>query len=566
MAAGTGEASKNGRPNIIWITLDACRASHLSCYGYERETSPNIDALARKGTVFESNFSQMYATTYSVPSFMTGRYFPSPSIGFMDWQSMWRTPPAHEMLFPSVLNDAGYKTAIATCLAWFPGSRLWDEFSEGMYINMTRPELGYAEFREINDTIFQWLSNQEDDPFFLYIHVLDTHFPHKPVSPFNKLPWIPDGMTKYAPPYSKKEQAYLRGIYDASILYADQEVGRLLNFLDEQGLSENTVMVIGSDHGDLLGEDGKTIDHPAQSPDELYHVPMIMKGPGIPEGKRIQHFSENVDIVPTLMDLVSVEDIGVREGRSLVDLMRDSESTQPRENVVSAIRRANDVNFLLRNRRYKYEWNPRTGLEHLWQVPDHWGHRLDVLNQHADIAKKMRAEVEERLVPLWAEYLALPQTSPVPFSLHFGKTSESAEAWTTHPSGSTTDNKWLVSRGYIKSEPTEDPLPITFEYEVPPGPYEVQIRLRVGTPMAVKVQDDVDFSVVRLEQGRNQFDYVPIGEYKIDSGILSITLKKGTPGELAWARGLRMIPLWAASGTKPSAEDLEQLESLGYLQ
>ena len=152
-APGAGQ-----RRNVVWICMDALRADHLGCYGYARPTSPAIDRLAGGGTVLENNFSQCAYTWYSVPSFMTGRYFPTLCLGWACSQyRVLYAPPAQEKLFPEILRENGYDTAMFTANLLFQvRDRLGRAFDSAVFAGFDR-KLVTKSFSQINVLAFPWL-------------------------------------------------------------------------------------------------------------------------------------------------------------------------------------------------------------------------------------------------------------------------------------------------------------------------------------------------------------------------------------------------------------------------
>lgn len=135
---------------------------------------------------------------------------------------------------------------------------------------------------------------------------------------------------------------------------------------------------MSSDHGDVLGENGKYFGHPpGLSSDEVLRVPLVMAGPGIPEGRRLDRLGMNVDIVPTLLDFLDVEVDMLTEGSSLVKALRDEDAPAPHEYVFSNIGYGAHHSYVLRTKEFKFEYYTRTGETRLWRLPDQLGRRVD---------------------------------------------------------------------------------------------------------------------------------------------------------------------------------------------
>ncbi|MCP4643418.1 MAG: sulfatase-like hydrolase/transferase, partial [bacterium] len=259
--------------------------------------------------VFERAYAQANQTRFSVPSYMTGRYFPVFATSGGGWREMFRTPPEEEQLLPAILRDNGYETAVASAHPWVSNdeSRLWGSFDEGYYRG--------GELAGLNQWVFSWLEKRSDRPFFLYIHATDTHFPHYPRPGHDE--WIDRqayrdrhsvGYSMDGKTFTEAEQEVLRALHDGSIHYADACIGELTEKLASLSLLENTILIVDADHGDALAEDGVTLGHTDDvTRDEVFHVPLVMAGPGIPRGCRVNALVENVDVVPTLIQLLQLD-------------------------------------------------------------------------------------------------------------------------------------------------------------------------------------------------------------------------------------------------------------------
>jgi arylsulfatase A-like enzyme len=346
--AGCGKSSQP-QPNVLWIVNDSSRAMNYSCYGYNRETSPNVDVLAKSGTLFEQAYSQAFFTGPSVSSFLTSRYFPfglathlaSDFIGSVDIQES----PKDEVLAPTVFAKNGYKTLIISGNPAYLAkkSRAYQAFQDG-YIPRA-DDMGViggprykCTFRTIIPILKRWIgrTQKQKQPFFAYIHSMDSHSPFvfPPQEPFNQWKmrdysgkWIgefePNFSYKTAQKVEPEDIEQLAGLYDGAIHYGDHHLNKLFDHMDSEGLMKNTIIIYTSDHGELLLEDGEHWSHQPEfgGADESNHIPLIMSGPGIPRGKRIKSISESIDILPTLLDLCGISTNGKMDGKSLLPTM-----------------------------------------------------------------------------------------------------------------------------------------------------------------------------------------------------------------------------------------------------
>ena len=592
--AAPAETGKASRPNIIWVLLDACRAENLSCYGYERQTSPNLDALAERGVVFEWNFAQSHCTNWSVASYMTGRYFPVFALAFGSWRELWRTPDAGEEFLPEILAHNGYHTALFSTTPWLTSeSRLWGMFAEPYFIEDPRKSV-----EAVNEVFLPWLDEHREGPFFAYLHMCATHFPHRleHLEPphdqwLNKAHPNGERLSRITDTnrgdFSEADQEYLRGLHDGSIHYEDTHVGRLVAKLRAMGILENTILIVHADHGDALGEDGKSLGHwHGFTFEQVLRVPLIISGPGFPEGLRIKQATENVDIVPTLIEVLGLETSARPDGKSVVPLFANPDAGALHDYVFAKYQSQNvdDIPvFVLRGDKYKYEWNPLKDEDHLWILPDRLPHRRDVLAEAPEAARAMREVIEQRYMPLWDAYKRLPRTSPTAFIEELAPPARPRDAWVFERKGQESwgDGKWTLRPNYLASCGwQEDAPPITFDIETPNATYVVQLSVLDNTALdgrpasSFRVQaEGGDWQCITASRHEpapfDWWTYVDIGEYTVEDGMFTLTLDEGEPGYWAIGQRLRFVPV-AKGVDAASAEDVstlqEQLRAMGYLE
>ena len=415
------------KTTLIWIVLDACRANNLSCYGYDRLTSPNLEILAGRGVLFENHFSQGTLTASSVPSYMAGKYFPANCL-VERWTGKFnRKSPRNEKLLSEILKSNGYRTVLITSHIFFitQSCRLACSFDE--YLGIPPPgSQAYAPLEALLPLALAELVLEDRKPLFLYIHAMDTHFPHNLEPSFDK--WveqnsesselsIESGVPKklIGSNFSSKDIEHLRGCYDGSISYSDAQLGVFLKELERLSLLDNTIVVVSSDHGEALGENGSEWGHGKSSCDEIIHVPLIMTGPGLPRGIRVPSFTENVDIVPTVVELLGLQTGAQFNGKSLLPVIR-SPHAPPLHDCIFTKRLDNGFGtrptFVLRTSRFKYEYSA-SGKERLFAVPDTITGRtvLDYssLENYDEVLTMFRTRVHDHYMPLWKIYNNLPK-------------------------------------------------------------------------------------------------------------------------------------------------------------
>ena len=583
------DTSGPDKPNLVWIVFDALRARNLSGYGYERRTSPNLDALARRGVSFENVHAQDYKTRGSVPQYMTGRYFPVP--GFITfWPEGWRQRPAEERYVAEIMRANGYRSVMFTAHGFFgQGSRIHRSFDAVNPGVERRPE----DLEDLNAAIGRWLEDEASHPFFLYVHAMDTHFPHRLGPPYDR--WLdpdhPPGRLPYGQTpdgaYSPADQEYLRGLYDGSILRADQRLGELLALLEAAGELERTLVLISSDHGELLAEDGRTVGHfPDRTPDEGFHVPLILAGPGIEPSPPVGALAQNVDIVPTLVDLLELETQARFDGRSLLPLLGGSPA--PHEFVYSRSRWPKGRVHILRDAEAKYVLKSAgadaEAVEELWEIPDLVGSRRPFSGDVEAKRAVMRERLEHHVLPSLRAYQALPAVEPqifvadIPYPVPEGGLSPRSAYVDAGEVSEAADDRWTVGNGRVSSCAfEEDAPPLTLTLEVPNEVYRVEMQLRAeprgdgregaASALRVKAQDDTRFRRIAFEASRaGAQGLVEIGEYEVDDGSFVLTLDEGDPALCATGGRLQFVPRGFGRESGITDALLERLKTLGYVE
>ncbi|MSQ03113.1 MAG: hypothetical protein EXR71_14695 [Myxococcales bacterium] len=331
-AAPHAEAA--AKPNVIVVLVDTLRADHLGPYAYKkRPTTPNLDAFAAGGVVWENAVSPNAWTVPSVASLFTG----------VD-------PQAHqclhfrkgERLATDSISDAhdtmaesfaanGYATAAfikSTVLSTSHG------FSQGFarfeVVGGKDQAWGYSA-RDLNDAALPWLTGQQKagTPFYAYLHFMDPHSPYKAPEPWyskykgtytGKLDGAHVGLDEAfkAKTVSATDWEYMLALYDAEIEYWDTEFGRFWAELQAAGVAKNTIVVLVSDHGEAFGEH-QNVFH-GNLYQENIHIPVVFRGPGIKPG-RMRGYAQLIDVVPTLAELTASPKGRAWQGKSMVAAM-----------------------------------------------------------------------------------------------------------------------------------------------------------------------------------------------------------------------------------------------------
>jgi len=338
---------KTERPNVIFILTDDHRADHLGCTGHPFLKTPNLDRLAAQGVLFENAFVTTSLCSPSRASFLTGQY--AHTHGVKNNLTPWRE---ENITFLERLKGVGYDTAFIG--KWhmpghLPELRGVDEFvtftargGQGRYwdcpliVNgrQVRPNKRYIT-EELTDRAIDFAGKPRQNPFCLYLSLKAAHHDWRPPRELaglyaaEKLPlateadtWVTmtnGGMwAGTAGPLQYHYRNYCRVLTSV-----DQQVGRLLNFLDKQGLADNTIVIYTGDNGYFWGEH-RLIDK-RWAYEESIRVPFIVRAPGLigEPGRRAGQMVLNIDLAPTLLEVAGLKADPAMAGRSILPVLRN---------------------------------------------------------------------------------------------------------------------------------------------------------------------------------------------------------------------------------------------------
>ena len=313
-------------PNILFISVDTLRQDHLGCYGYPRSTSPRIDEIARRGTVFETGVSTSSWTLPAHTSMLTGLY-----PAFHGLQDDGSTLSSEIMTLGEALRESGYHTMGVVSHVYvsseFGLDRGFDRFDDSLIRGGARNPIA----GEVVDAALELFGSVPRKPYFAFLHFFDPHWDYAAPEPFRDAFADPgyrgaiDGTLRAMMPYLRGDRtmppadlAQAIALYDGEIAYLDAQIGRLLDRLREMGLMEGTVVVLTADHGEEFREHGR-LGHGKTLFGEVLAVPIILSGhSAFPAGRRRVHLASIVDLAPTLLELAGVEPIEGLQGHSLV--------------------------------------------------------------------------------------------------------------------------------------------------------------------------------------------------------------------------------------------------------
>ncbi|WP_089649607.1 sulfatase [Halobacterium hubeiense] len=332
--------------HVVLLSADALRADHLSCYDYHRTTSPVLDTLAAEGIQFINAYSASSHTREAVPSLLTGRH-PNDAVD--------RKYHLAADTISSALSDAGFATGgfhsnpfVSRAYGFDQG---FDEFDDDLHLGQHKlvalaqraldklRNRHYARADEINERSLNWIDSLDDgESFFVWNHYMDTHGPYEPPGEYGTLyrdDRIPDSEAQSLyqraiddpESITADERQMLLDCYDGEIRYNDESIGAFLDALEERDLLDDSLIIFTADHGDAFGERGY-YEHPRYVHDELVHVPLLVRAPGV-EPTTVETPVSTLDIVATLLSKTGVFD-GSLPGDNLLEVAANPEAFEDR--------------------------------------------------------------------------------------------------------------------------------------------------------------------------------------------------------------------------------------------
>jgi arylsulfatase A-like enzyme len=322
------------RRQVILISVDTLRADHLSCYGYERPTSPHLDALAKESALFVNVYAPSPWTLPSHVSMLTGLNTVRHQVNREDQRMSPELVTLAELLktnnfFCSAFTGGGF---VSSAFGFADGFDSYYERADEIYLDHA------AEF--CFRDVARWIEFNKDRDFFLFIHTYQPHDPYVSPLPYktrflseqarwtqlNLLGYL-GGKSGIFKPLPQEERQNIIDLYDGEILYTDEGlIGPLMATLKELSLYDQTMIVFTSDHGEEFFDHGGW-GHGHSLYDESLKVPLLIKFPDKKfKGRRIENIVSLVDIVPTILDELRIDwSKSNVDGRSLVPLLKGKE-------------------------------------------------------------------------------------------------------------------------------------------------------------------------------------------------------------------------------------------------
>lgn len=421
--------SAAGPPNVVLIVMDTARRDRLSCYGYERETSPRLSELAETATTYVNAYSTSSWTAPGHASLFTGLFPVAHGATQEDWDLDDDLTTVAE-----VLSANGYRTVgivenpmLSRDLGYAQG---FAEYHE-VWLPRTRPGPGSPALDRFVETVGGATSGQ---PFFVFVNLIEPHSPYNSSRQFRDRfltdPAIPLEANQWRDYYvgrrtfSEAEIAHLNELYDAELLFTDHVVGGMVDALRELGLLDGTVFVVTSDHGENIGDHGH-MDHVFSLYETTTRIPLLVRYPSrFAPGSTVESPVQLTDVFPTILALAGIDDAEhPSHGRSLLgELPPDREVLceyyYPRQ-AIKGYRRLDDrtsprlAPYLRRTRSItaggmKLVWGS-DGRSELYDLRDDPDEVVDIIDSpgHSEIARALT----ERLTDLVdGHYRARPDT------------------------------------------------------------------------------------------------------------------------------------------------------------
>jgi arylsulfatase A-like enzyme len=427
--------------NICLITIDSLRADHLGCYGYHRNTSPNIDKIAKKSMIFKNAFTTNTATLGSFFSIFTSKY---PLIGLTD------SKPINEnnISFVERLYEKGYNTGgfnsnpfLLKRKGFHRGFSLYFDLlkhdsesgknrktsnlknyimtmvndkkiiKKGLKIAgkpFLKNKLGYLSAYTINNKVIEWIDNNKANNFFLWIHYMDVHMPYIPAIEYlNKIGinyaiserkmWrLRDKLYNFQTTKKIKDEDLknLIDLYDAEIRFTDEAIGKVINKFKLLDLLDNLTLIITADHGEEFLEHGG-LGHSARLYDEIMRVPLILYQKGIQKPTAIETNVSHIDLAPTISNISNVS----KRNFNGENLLKYADKEDFSRYVI-----AEDLHLIkkrklrvIRTQNLKYIYDEWKGTHELYNLKKDPMEQNNLVNDENDVPKKIKKILKNHL-------------------------------------------------------------------------------------------------------------------------------------------------------------------------
>ncbi len=328
------------RPHVVLIVVDTLRADHLSQYGYERDTSRALDEFTAQATRFTNCYAPASWTTPSTASILTGLLPPRHGADFRG-----AALSLEALTLAEVLRAQGWDTA---GISFNHNVTRATQFDQGFlrFRDYQGESKEYPDIAEMLATASDWLPLEPQQRLFLYLQPMNVHGPYRvpearasdllgqpPDATFRYSKGLMDRIMKDGEPERRAEvdESYLashRDQYDVAIRYTMDELGKLLELLEQRGVYDDALVILTADHGEEL-YDHLGFGHGFTLHREVLHVPLLVKLPHQRTARVVEEWTSLVDLFPTILDVAGIQAPGAGDGRSLLSLLSGAEQPPP---------------------------------------------------------------------------------------------------------------------------------------------------------------------------------------------------------------------------------------------
>lgn len=437
------------KPNILLLTVDTLRADTLGYAGYHKPITPNIDKLAAQGIRFTQAITPGSWTQAAFPGIITSTY------ACMYGGCLGRLSPERPSPVKILGDEGGYETAAFSTSPllsrtygydrkfqrfndlnpgeknpWLRGIKggqfmlrqpITHRFVKLLGQNWRPPKL-YATAEELNEAAMPWLASI-NEPFMAWLHYMDVHWPYHLEDTLTKPKDIAEAwqdlshlheVNWYGAPVSPEQKARYIRLYEEAIAYTDAQIGKLMDFLDETGLSENTVVVLVSDHGEEFLERRHWGHVELNLYDEILKVPMLLRIPGVLGNQVIGQQVSTMDIMPTLLELAGCRIPEKVLGKSLVPLWDGDPADYGVEVAIGERWRDTSHMIAVRTEEYKYIWDDAKPDEPLlFDLRQDPGEEHNIAAEHPELVQELHRHVEAQLERMHSTAPAEKSQEPV---------------------------------------------------------------------------------------------------------------------------------------------------------
>jgi arylsulfatase A-like enzyme len=426
-----------GEANLLFVTIDCLRADHVGAWGYDRPTTPRIDALAAEGIRFEQAFTSAPMTLPSLPQIFTSSVFPRPGAAN----------------FASAISRAGIPSAAVVNNVWLV---LWLSRNAVPFDLIASGDL-MAE--AITDRALEWLRLHGDRRFALYLHYLDAHTPyHGPrryarmfADPDYRGP-VGDGFEDVdganAGRFDEADQRRVISLYDGQVRLVDDQLGRILDELESRGLLDDTIVVVSADHGEEFWDHGRFF-HGQSLHDELLHVPLVVRLPGRRSaGTVVERPVRSIDIAPSLLDWMGVPVPPSFEGTPLASVLARPDDP-PADLVATATMGQFPTRYGIRTGEAKLVDTVDDGRRVLWDLRSDPREEHDVIAESPGLAADLSARLAAAREAMDADGVQLrvvgPREGAARFSLAIESVGDTGVFETLDRTGGPADTRITLS-------------------------------------------------------------------------------------------------------------------------